>query len=65
MVVFVALAMVALLSIVALVIDLGGLYSHKRDLQTAADAAALAGAQELVISDGSIPGASHGRSQTM
>jgi len=50
--VIVALAMVALLSIAALVIDLGGLYSHDRDLQTAADAGALAGAQELVMSSG-------------
>ena len=46
--IIVALVMVALLSIVALVIDLGGLYDHDRELQTAADAAALAGAQANV-----------------
>ena len=50
--IIVAVAMVALLTAVALVIDLGGLYDHDRELQTAADAGALAGAQELIISDG-------------
>jgi hypothetical protein len=46
--------MVALLTFVALVIDLGDLYEHDRLLQTAADAGALAGAQELIRSGGSI-----------
>lgn len=41
--------MVALLLLVALAVDLGGLYSHDRELQTAADAGALAGAQELIL----------------
>lgn len=50
--IIVAVAMVALLTAVALVIDLGGLYDHDRELQTAADAGALAGAQELVLSNG-------------
>ena len=50
--IIVALAMVVLLSVVALVVDLGGLYGHDRELQTVADAAALAGAEELVLSDG-------------
>lgn len=50
--IIVALLMVALLTVVALVIDLGGLYDHDRELQTAADAGALAGAQELVLSNG-------------
>ncbi len=47
-IIVVALAMVALLGLVALVVDLGGAYDHDLDLQTAADAGALAGAQELV-----------------
>lgn len=51
--ILVALLMVALLGIAALVIDLGGLYGHDRELQTAADAAALAGATELIVSQGS------------
>jgi hypothetical protein len=42
-----ALLLVALLLVVALVVDLGLLYDTKRDLQTAADAGALAGAWEL------------------
>ncbi len=50
--VIVALVMVLLLSVVALVVDLGSLYDHDRELQTAADAAALAGAQELIRSRG-------------
>lgn len=52
-VIVVALLMVALLGIAALVIDLGGLYGHDRELQTATDAAALAGATELIVSQGS------------
>lgn len=48
----VAVAMVALLSVVALVVDLGGLYKHDRDLQTMADAGALAGAQQLIVTQG-------------
>lgn len=47
--IIVAAAMVALLLLVALAVDLGGLYSHDRELQTAADAGALAGAQELIL----------------
>ena len=47
-VIIVAVAMVALLLLVALSVDLGGLYKHDRDLQTAADAGALAGAQEII-----------------
>lgn len=49
-VILVAFIMVFLLSIVALVIDLGGLYDRRRDLQTAADAAALAAAREMIVS---------------
>ncbi|MCZ7664094.1 MAG: pilus assembly protein TadG-related protein [Thermoleophilia bacterium] len=51
-IILVALLMVALLGLVALTVDLGGLYAHDRDLQTLADAGALAGAQELVYSAG-------------
>lgn len=51
-VIIVALAMVALLGLAALVVDLGGLYGHDRDLQTMADAGALAGAMELIYSQG-------------
>jgi len=43
----VALSLVALLGLTALVVDLGLLYHTKRELQTAADAAALAAAWEL------------------
>jgi Flp pilus assembly protein TadG len=45
--VFVALALLALVGMAALVIDGGSWYRADRRLQTAADAAALAGAQEL------------------
>lgn len=45
--IIVALFLVALLVVAALVIDLGLLYQTKRELQTAADAGALAGAWEL------------------
>jgi Flp pilus assembly protein TadG len=43
----VALLMVAMVGFSALVIDVGSLYEQRRQLQTAADAAALAGVQEL------------------
>ncbi len=56
--VIVALCLVMLLVLVALVVDLGGLYDHDRELQAAADAAALAGAQELIYSKGSLAAAS-------
>lgn len=45
--VLVALLMVVLLGFAALVVDVGNLYLTKTQLQNAADAAALAGAQEL------------------
>ena len=45
--VLVALLALALIGLVALTIDLGGAYVTKAKLQTAADAAALAGAQNL------------------
>ena len=46
-VVIVALSIVALMMVTALTIDVGSLYEERRHLQTVADAAALAGAQEL------------------
>jgi len=46
-VVIVALSIVALMMVTALTIDVGSLYEERRFLQTVADAAALAGAQEL------------------
>ncbi|MCG9480155.1 MAG: hypothetical protein K9H14_08145 [Actinomycetia bacterium] len=45
--VIVALLIVSLVGMTALVIDVGSLYEVRRNLQTVADAAALAGAQEL------------------
>lgn len=45
--VLVALVMVALLGCVGLVTDIGTIYFHRLNLENAADAAALAGAQEL------------------
>jgi len=46
-VVIVALSIIALMMVTALAIDVGSLYEERRHLQTVADAAALAGAQEL------------------
>jgi Flp pilus assembly protein TadG len=51
--VIVALFMVGLLVIAALVLDLGTGYDHDRELQSAADAGALAGAMELILPAGS------------
>jgi hypothetical protein len=48
-IVFVAVILTALVGMSALVIDVGSWYHADRKLQTAADAAALAGAQELPI----------------
>src|SRR5438067_8725282 len=46
--VIVALSATALFGIIALGLDAGRLYSQRRDVQNAADAGALAGAQELL-----------------
>ncbi len=46
-IVFVVLAFVVLVGMVGITIDIGYAYKTQRDLQSAADAAALAGAQEL------------------
>jgi Flp pilus assembly protein TadG len=50
--IFVALSMVALLSVAGLAIDVGYAFVVKAELQSAADAAALAGARLLYLSDG-------------
>jgi hypothetical protein len=47
-IVFVSLAMVALLSMVALAVDVGMLFTARGEAQRAADAAALAGAGEFI-----------------
>ena len=49
--VLIALAMVAILGIAALAVDAGALYLERRELQNAVDAAALAGAKELPMSE--------------
>ena len=49
--IMVALSMVVLLGMTALVIDVGYLYQERRQMVTAADAAALAGAQELIYNN--------------
>ena len=51
--IIVAVFMLALLVLAALVLDLGTGYEHDTGLQAAADAAALAGAQELINPAGS------------
>ena len=51
-IVFVALAMVVLLSFAALAIDVGYLYVVRNELQNAADSGALAGAQVLYNDEG-------------
>lgn len=45
--VIVAVVIVALLAFAAIAVDAGAMYSQRRQMQTAADAAALAGVQEL------------------
>jgi Flp pilus assembly protein TadG len=47
--IIVALFLVVLLVLGALVVDLGSLYDHDRELQSAADAGALAGAQQIIV----------------
>lgn len=46
-VIIVALLLVSLLGMTALVVDVGSIYEERRQTQTVADAAALAGAQDL------------------
>jgi hypothetical protein len=46
-----ALALFGMLALLALVLDGGLMYSHRRTAQTAADAAALAGATELCLTE--------------
>lgn len=49
---FVALSMTALLSIVALAVDVGMLFNARSEAQRAADSAALAGAGSLIVQPG-------------
>lgn len=58
--ILVAIAMVALLAVAGLALDGGKLHSNRRDVQNAADAAALAGAQILVDGVCKASGASDG-----
>ena len=53
-IVIVALSATALFGIIALGLDAGRLYFQRRDVQNAADAGALAGAQELLPPDGNV-----------
>ena len=53
-IVFVALMLVLMMVFAAFVVDLGGLYSARRQDQNAADAGALAAAQDVVTASGSI-----------
>ena len=55
---FVTISIVVILSMCALAIDLGGVYLSKGELQNAADAAALAAAEELLDED-RLKGAAH------
>jgi Putative Flp pilus-assembly TadE/G-like len=57
--VFVAVIMTALIGMTALVVDVGSWYQAQRHLQTAADAAALAGAQELPTNQASAEAIAH------
>lgn len=50
--ILVAFAMIVLFGMTALTIDAGDLYQTRRDMVNAADAAALAGAQELIFNPG-------------
>ena len=52
--VFIALALVGLVAMAALIIDGGSLYLNRRQAQTAADAAAMAGAYEKCVNKGTL-----------
>src|SRR6202022_4887532 len=52
-IVIMALAMVAMCGMLAIAIDAGRLYFQRRLMQDAVDAGALAGAQDLVATNGS------------
>jgi hypothetical protein len=55
--IIVALFLVILLVMGAFVLDLSALYDHDRELQSAADAGALAGVQEIIFSKGNLASA--------
>jgi uncharacterized membrane protein len=52
--VIMAVGILALLALTALIIDGGSVYLNRRRAQTAADAAAMAGAHKLCIDHGSL-----------
>src|ERR1700738_5121529 len=54
--VLICLAIVTIMGLVGLVADVGSLRSHKQQMQTAADSAALAAAQELKFGDSVVAG---------
>jgi hypothetical protein len=51
-IVIIAISLIGLVAMAALIIDGGNAYLSRRDAQTAADAAALAGAREMCLADG-------------
>ena len=53
----VAISLTVLLGIAALAIDTGNFRAHRRQLQSAADAGALAGAAQLIVNPGAVCGA--------
>ena len=55
--VLVAISLTVLLGIAALAIDTGNFRAHRRQLQSAADAGALAGASQLIVNPGAVCGA--------
>ncbi len=63
-IILVAISIVVLMGMAALVIDVGGMYTARRQMVNAADAAALAGAQELVLG-GDIKGISNYYAKTL
>src|SRR5689334_11451875 len=50
--VYLALAGMALMGLAALALDGSNLYAHRRQMQTAADAAALAGVRSMALNQG-------------
>jgi uncharacterized membrane protein len=52
--VLVAFSMIVFIGVLDLVIDMGYAYARHRQIQTAADAAALAGTRELAYGNGEV-----------
>jgi len=55
--IIVALGILALAAMVALAVDVGGVYTERRNMQNAADAGALAGARDLCFDSGTVTSA--------